>query len=41
MVERIDPKRFAALQLEAQRDAARRTEIYRQLAELRVRPTNK
>ncbi|MCC7383210.1 MAG: pyruvate:ferredoxin (flavodoxin) oxidoreductase [Deltaproteobacteria bacterium] len=41
MVERIDPKRFAALQLEAQRDAVRRTEIYRQLAELRAKPTDK
>ncbi|MBI3819962.1 MAG: pyruvate:ferredoxin (flavodoxin) oxidoreductase [Planctomycetes bacterium] len=36
MVEKTDPKRFENLQMEAQRDALRRTEIYRQLAELRV-----
>ena len=38
MVERIDPKRFRLLQEQAQRDAVRRTEVYRQLAELRVKP---
>jgi hypothetical protein len=38
MVESIDPKRFALLAQEAQRDAVRRTEIYRQLAQLRVAP---
>ncbi|MCK6447639.1 MAG: pyruvate:ferredoxin (flavodoxin) oxidoreductase [Planctomycetes bacterium] len=38
MVEKIDPKRFEKLAEEAQRDAIRRTEIYRQLAELRVKP---
>jgi hypothetical protein len=38
MVEKIDPKRFAKLAAEAQRDAVRRTEIYRQMAEMRVSP---
>jgi pyruvate-ferredoxin/flavodoxin oxidoreductase len=38
MVESLDPKRFALLAQEAQRDAVRRTEIYRQLAQLRVAP---
>jgi pyruvate-ferredoxin/flavodoxin oxidoreductase len=38
MVEQLDPKRFERLQAEAQRDAVRRLEIYRQLAELRVAP---
>ena len=38
MVEKIDPKRFARLQVQAQNDAARRTEIYRQMAEMRVKP---
>ncbi len=36
MIEKLDPKRFAKLQAAAQRDALRRTEIYRQLAEMRV-----
>jgi pyruvate-ferredoxin/flavodoxin oxidoreductase len=36
MVEKIDPKRFARLQSEAQVDAHRRTEIYRQMAQIRV-----
>ncbi len=36
MIEKLDPKRFAQLQEDAQRDAIRRMEIYRQLAELRV-----
>jgi pyruvate-ferredoxin/flavodoxin oxidoreductase len=38
MVEKLDPKRFARLQEEAQRDAVRRMEIYRQMAEIRVKP---
>ncbi|MDD9971647.1 MAG: pyruvate:ferredoxin (flavodoxin) oxidoreductase [Myxococcales bacterium] len=38
MVERLDPKRFEALQSAAQAHARRRTEHYRQLAELRVAP---
>jgi len=38
MVEKLDPKRFARLQEEAQRDATRRMEVYRQMAEIRVRP---
>jgi pyruvate-ferredoxin/flavodoxin oxidoreductase len=37
MVEKLDSKRFAALQEEAQKDALRRTEIYRQMAEIRVK----
>ncbi|MFC1642452.1 pyruvate:ferredoxin (flavodoxin) oxidoreductase [Myxococcota bacterium] len=36
MVEKIDPKRFERLQNQAQLDALRRTEIYRQMAEIRV-----
>jgi pyruvate-ferredoxin/flavodoxin oxidoreductase len=36
MVEKLDPKRYERLQREAQAHAARRTEHYRQLAELRV-----
>ncbi|MCC6408963.1 MAG: pyruvate:ferredoxin (flavodoxin) oxidoreductase [Planctomycetes bacterium] len=40
MVEKIDPKRFAKLAAEAQRDAVRRTEIYRQMAEMRVKPVD-
>jgi pyruvate-ferredoxin/flavodoxin oxidoreductase len=36
MVEKLDPKRFARLQEQAQLDALRRTEIYRQMAEIRV-----
>ncbi|MBK7876236.1 MAG: pyruvate:ferredoxin (flavodoxin) oxidoreductase [Planctomycetes bacterium] len=38
MIEKLDPLRFARLQEDAQRDAVRRTDIYRQLAELRVKP---
>ncbi len=38
MVEKLDPKRFARLQEDAQRDAVRRMEIYRQMAEIRVKP---
>ena len=38
MVEKLDPKRFERLQKEAQRDATRRMEIYRQMAEIRVNP---
>ena len=38
MIEKLDPKRFARLQEDAQRDAVRRTDVYRQLAELRVKP---
>jgi pyruvate-ferredoxin/flavodoxin oxidoreductase len=36
MVEKLDPKRFERLQEKAQLDALRRTEIYRQMAEIRV-----
>jgi hypothetical protein len=36
MVEKLDPKRFERLQEQAQLDALRRTEIYRQMAEIRV-----
>ncbi len=36
MVEALDPKRFAVLQKDAQRLAARRKEHYQQLAQLRV-----
>ena len=36
MVEKLDPKRFEMLQEQAQLDALRRTEIYRQMAEIRV-----
>jgi pyruvate-ferredoxin/flavodoxin oxidoreductase len=36
MVEKLDPKRFERLQDQAQVDALRRTEIYRQMAEIRV-----
>jgi len=38
MVEKLDPKRFALLQEESQREAARRMEVYRHLAELRIKP---
>jgi len=38
VVERLDPRRFALLQERAQRDAVRRMEIYRQLAEMRTSP---
>jgi pyruvate-ferredoxin/flavodoxin oxidoreductase len=38
MVQKLDPKRFERLQIEAQRDADRRTQLYRQLAELRIKP---
>ena len=38
MVQKLDPKRFDRLQQQAQLDAYRRTELYRQLAELAVKP---
>ncbi|MBN2195103.1 MAG: pyruvate:ferredoxin (flavodoxin) oxidoreductase [Polyangiaceae bacterium] len=38
MVEKLDPKRFARLQEDAQRDATRHMEVYRQMAEIRVKP---
>jgi pyruvate-ferredoxin/flavodoxin oxidoreductase len=36
MVEKLDPKRFEDLQQKAQLDALRRTEIYRQMSQIRV-----
>ena len=40
MVQKLDPKRYARLQVEAQRDADRRTQLYRQLAEVRIKPAS-
>jgi hypothetical protein len=34
MVEKLDPKRFEMLQEQAQLDALRRTEIYRQMSQI-------
>jgi pyruvate-ferredoxin/flavodoxin oxidoreductase len=36
MIEKMNPKRFADLQEAAQLDATRRTEVYRQMAEMRM-----
>jgi pyruvate-ferredoxin/flavodoxin oxidoreductase len=38
MVQKLYPERFDRLQAEAQNDANRRVQLYRQLAEVRVKP---
>jgi hypothetical protein len=38
MVQKLYPARFDRLQVEAQNDASRRVQLYRQLAEVRVKP---
>ncbi len=38
MVQKLDPERFDRLQVDAQNDADRRVQLYRQLAEMLVKP---